>query len=108
MATSHPAGHASPYSVKKLTTKAHGQNLIQLLLAHGLLPQDQNQGKHQQQQPMTKVTKHNGKQEGEGDNGEGGRVGLPVFGHTIGIHNLLEGVGDLVGLMVCGWRLVGD
>lgn len=57
---------------------------------------------------MAKVTKHDGKQEREGDDGEGCRVGFSVLGHTIRIHNLLEGVGDLVGLMVRGRRLVSD
>lgn len=91
-----------------LTAKAHAQDFIQLLLAHSLLPQDQHQRKHQQQHAMPKVAKHDSKQEWEGDDGEGCWVGLPVLGHTIGIHNLLEGVCDLVGLMVRGWRLVGD
>lgn len=57
---------------------------------------------------MPKVAKHDSKQEGEGDNGEGCRVGFPVLGNTIGIHNLLEGVGDLVGLMIRGRRLICD
>ena len=57
---------------------------------------------------MPKVPKHDSKQEREGYNGERCRVGLPVLGNTIGIHDLLEGVGDLVCLMVCGRGLVRD
>ena len=57
---------------------------------------------------MPKVTKHDSKQEREGNNGEGCRVCFSVLGNTIGVHNLLEGVSDLIGLMVCGRRLVCD
>jgi hypothetical protein len=37
-----------------------------------------------------KLTKHDGKQEGEGGNGEHSRVDLPVARHAIGIHNRLQ------------------
>lgn len=57
---------------------------------------------------MAKITKHDCKEEWEGDDGEGGWVGLPVLGHTIRIHNLLERMRDLVCLMVCWGRLVCD
>lgn len=90
----------------KPTSKAHANDLIQLLPAHDLLPKNQPQSKDQQQRAVAKVTKHDSKEEGEGDNCEGGWVGLSVLGHTICVHNLLEGVGDLVGLKVCGWLLI--
>ena len=57
---------------------------------------------------MAKVTKHDSKKERKGDNGEGCRVGFPVLSNTIRIHNLLKGVGDLVGLMIGGRRLIRD
>jgi hypothetical protein len=94
------------YTSGKPTSKAHANDLIQLLPAHDFLPENHPQSKGQQQHAVPKVTKHDSEEEGEGDNGEGGWVGLPVLGHTIRVHNLLEGVGDLVGLEVCGWLLV--
>ncbi len=97
---------ALDYTSGKPTSKAHANDLIQLLPAHGLLPENHPEGKGQQQHAVPKVTKHDSKEEGKGDNREGGWVGLPVLGHTISIHNLLEGVGDLVGLEVCGWLLI--
>ena len=90
----------------KPTSKAHANDLIQLLPAHDLLPENHPQSKGQQQHAMPEVTKHDSKEEGEGDNGEGSGVCLPILGHTIRVHNLLEGVGHLVGLEVCGWLLV--
>lgn len=54
---------------------------------------------------MTKVTKHNTELEGEGDNGESSGVDLTVAGNTIGVDNLLEGLGELVGLEV-GWGFI--
>ena len=93
-------------SGKLLTSKAHADDLIQLLPTHGFLPQHHPKSKYEQQRPMPKVTKHDSKEEGEGDNGEGSRVGLPVFGHTVCIHNLLERVCDFIGLEICGWLLI--
>lgn len=90
----------------KPTSKAHAKDLVQLLPAHDLLPENHPEGKRQQQHAVPKVTKHDSKEEGEGDNREGGWVGLPVLGHTICVHNLLERVGDFVGLEVCGWLLI--
>ena len=74
----------------ELTSKSHVKYLVQLLLAEALLAQHQVEGKEEHEQPVAYVSKHDRKQEGEGDDGEHRGVDLPVAGDTIGMHNLLE------------------
>lgn len=52
---------------------------------------------------MAQVTKHDGEQEGESDDGEWSWIHFPVVGHTVGVDDVLVGRGELVGLVVC-WR----
>lgn len=57
---------------------------------------------------MAKVTKHDGKEEGEGHHCEDGRVHFAVISHSVGVDNGLEAARELVGLEVGGWGLVAD
>ena len=45
---------------------------------------------------MTRVTEHNGEQEGEGGDGEDRGVDLSVGVHTVGVHQVLVARGVLV------------
>lgn len=45
---------------------------------------------------MACVPEHDGEEEGEGDDGEDGGIHLPVCRHTVGVNQLLEGVGELI------------
>ena len=85
------------------TSEGHLKDLVQLLLAQGLLAYDQVYGKEEHQKPMPNVSEHDGKQEGECYDGEHGGIDLPIASNPIGMHNLLEAAVDLVGLKV-GWR----
>ena len=91
----------------KHTSKSHLKDFIELLLAEGLLAGHQVHSKEEHQQAMAHISKHDGKQEWEGDDGEDRWVDLSVAGYAIGMNNLLEGAVDLVCLKI-GWgRLVG-
>lgn len=56
---------------------------------------------------MTNITKHDGKQERERDNGEQTRVDLAVTRNTIGIDDVLEALGEFVGAVVSGGCFLG-
>ena len=51
---------------------------------------------------MAQISKHYPKEEGEGDAGKDGWVYLLVVGHSVGVDNLLEGIGEVVDLEVGG------
>ena len=91
-----------------ITSKSHLEDLVQLLLAQRLLAGDKVDSEEEHQQAVAYVSKHDGKQEGEGDDGEDRRVDLPVPSYPIRMHNLLEGAVDLVCLKVGGRGLVSD
>ena len=55
---------------------------------------------------MPYVTKHDGKEEREGDDGEHCRVGFPVSSHTIGVDDVLEGCCYFGGMEMGGWGFI--
>lgn len=57
---------------------------------------------------MTDITKHDGKQEREGDDGEKTRVDFTITCNAISINNILESFSELVGTMIRWWCLFGD
>ena len=65
-----------------------------------LLHVDEEDGNQEQKEAVAEVTEHDTKLEGEGHDGEDGGVDLTIAGNTVGVHNLLEGFGELVGLEV--------
>ena len=73
-------------------------NLVVRLAGNQLfLLDDAPQGKEEGDGAVAGVPKHDGKQEGEGDDGEDGGVHLAVGGHAVGVDQRLEGGGELVG-----------
>lgn len=78
-----------------------GWNVAGRLQAH----QDGSTRHHSR--PPPSLTKHDGKQEGKGHDGEHPRVDLPVARHTIRVHNGLEAGGEHGGLVVGGRRVGG-
>merc|ERR1719206_1587841 len=73
-------------------------DFIVRLPGHQLLfLQDAPERKSKHDDPVSCIPKHHGKQEGEGDDGVHGRVGLPVGSHPIGVDQSLESRGELVG-----------
>ena len=67
--------------------------------------QDAPEGEKEHERAVAGVPEHDGEEEGEGDDGIDGRVGLPVGGHPVGIDESLEGAGELVGAEEGGRRL---
>lgn len=57
---------------------------------------------------MTNITKHDGKQEREGNDGEKTRVDFAIACNTIGINDILEALRELVCTMIRRWGLFGD
>lgn len=52
---------------------------------------------------MAHITKHKSEHEGEGDNGDGGGVGLLIGGDTVCVYDLLEDPSEVSDLVVGGW-----
>ena len=84
-------------------TKPH--LIVDLLGRERGLPHHHPQAKQEHDEAVARVPKHDGKQEGEGDDGEDGRVGLPVGGYSIGIDQCLEPFCEFVGPEESGWSL---
>ena len=84
----------------------HGEELERDFL-QGLLPVDHGEGGAKHDDGMTKVTEHDGKQEGESNNNRDGRVDFLVGSSTVGVDDCLESLGELVGLEVRRRGLVG-
>ena len=49
---------------------------------------------------MSKITKHDGEEEGEGDDGVGRGIHLAVGGHAVSVYKRLETLGELVRAVV--------
>jgi hypothetical protein len=69
----------------------------------GTFIENQVETDKQNQDTVTNITKHDGEQEWEGDNGEETRVDLTVTCHSVGVHNVLESSRKLVRLVVSRW-----
>mmetsp|Transcript_3507 Transcript_3507/g.5329 ORF Transcript_3507/g.5329 Transcript_3507/m.5329 type:complete len:687 (-) Transcript_3507:294-2354(-) len=91
------------------TAEEHDEHLVDLLVLDlGVDPEHGERGE-EEEEAVANVTKHDTKEEGEGDDGKGRGVDLLVAGHTVRVDELLELLGELVGLVVSGWGLVrGD
>lgn len=84
----------------------HGEELEGDLLER-LLPVDHGQRSAEHDDGVAEITKHDGEQEGEGNNNGNGRVDFLVSGGTIGVDDGLECFGKLVGLEISRRLLVG-
>lgn len=56
---------------------------------------------------MTDITKHHGKKEGEGYNGEETGIYFAVTGDTVSINDALEAFSEFVCTMICRAGLFG-
>lgn len=64
-------------------------------------PEDHVEPKAEQDGPMANISKHDSKQEREGDNSEEPRIGLLIISNTIGLHNLLCRYGIAISDKMC-------
>ena len=68
-------------------------------------PEDKVATESEEDGSVTNITKHDSKEEGEGDDREETRVGLLVVGNTISLNNFLSRSRKTVGNKMCGESL---
>ncbi|KAH3680629.1 hypothetical protein WICPIJ_008200 [Wickerhamomyces pijperi] len=104
-----PSNHGeNTHQQQDVTTReSHVEDLVSFDSGNGLFEINQTGSSTGQDKTMTQVTKHNGEHEWEGDNGRQPGIDLLVLGNTVGVTKVLEGIGELVGLVVCWWSSGG-
>ena len=68
---------------------------------------DHPHSKESHQKPVTSITKHHRKEEGETDDGELGRVDFAIGSHSVSVNQVLETGSELVGAIERRRHLAG-
>mmetsp|Transcript_17005 Transcript_17005/g.29076 ORF Transcript_17005/g.29076 Transcript_17005/m.29076 type:complete len:337 (-) Transcript_17005:1004-2014(-) len=86
--------------------ECHAGHVIQFRFQESFLVPQEEQREHEHQYAVADVPKHDRKEEGKGHNGEHRWIDLTVASHTIGRHDALKTLCELVSLEVGGRLLV--
>lgn len=79
-----------------------GQEHADERIGDSLSPEDQVNTEAEEDKAMSNIPEHHSEQEGEGDDGEVGRICLLIPSHAVGLDDLLGGSVKVVALVVGG------